>query len=56
MTGEAKTLYGFIAFFLIVVGVIALMSGRSTEMNGMNGSCWDKYTTEEAAILACEEH
>lgn len=49
MTGASKLIYAIVAFFLIVVGVFAVIASSTS-------NCWDNYTTEDTAIMACEVH
>jgi hypothetical protein len=49
LTGKNRIIYAAVVFFLIVVGVLAVMSSSK-------GNCWDGYSTEEVAVMACEVH
>jgi hypothetical protein len=47
-----------IVVFLIIVAVMvgSLVYGFFLMKAGQQDNCWDNYTTEEQAILHCEDH
>lgn len=50
MTGRTRFACAAMALFLIMVGIVLAIISNST------GDCWSNYTTESAAIMACEVH